>query len=130
MSGSAFAQASKRYKEQIQEYAKQLEKLKKQDEWDVSKADRQRARQRLKDAKELLAQGDVDTASWLVKQVGESLDLITAMVTAKKIEAMADDQEKTYHTMKEKRIPKLESEIEELQNQKAKLQKKLRQLPQ
>ena len=128
LTATAFGQASKRYKEQIQEYANQLDQLEKQDEWEVSKKDRERARQWLKDAKELIAQGDTDTASWLIKQVGESLDLIGAMVTAKKIEAMADEQQETYHKAKESRIPELESEVEKLRNQKAELEEKLRQL--
>lgn len=128
LTATAFGQAGKRYKEQIQQYAKQLDQLKKQDKWDVSQKDRQRARQWLADAKELIAQGDTDTASWLVKQVGESLDLIEAMVTAKKIEAMADEQQETYHKAKESRIPELEGEVEELRNQKAELEEKLRQL--
>ena len=128
LAGTAFGQASKRYKKQIQEYSKQLDQLKKQDEWGVSQKDRQRARQWLSDAKELLAQGDTDTASWLIKQVGESIDLVAVLVEAKRIEAMADDQQETYHNMKKKRIPKLESKVQELKDQKADLKEKLRQM--
>ena len=120
-----FGQAKKRYKEQIKEYSKQLDGLKKRDEWGASKEDRTRARQWLAEAKELLAQGDTDTAGWLVTRTSDAIDLISALVRAKEIEAMADDQEKTYHQIKEERIPELEADIEKLQERKRKLKNEL-----
>lgn len=123
-----FGQAAKKYKEQIKQYSKQLDKLSEKDEWKVSEKDRQLTRQWLKDARKLIAQGDADTAGWLLEQVDDSMALIQALIRAKEIEAMADDQEKTYHEMKEERVPKLEAEIEELRSRKQKLRNELKSL--
>ena len=124
----AAGQSAKKYKQQVAEYSKQLDTLAEKDEWGVSKEDRARARQWLEDARERLAKGDSDTAGWLVKQVGEAIDLIHAVIRVKELEAMADEQEETYHRLKEERAPKLKSEIEELRKQKQKLESELQSL--
>ncbi len=128
MSAPASAQSAKQHKKQIEEYSTQLDALAEKDEWGVSEEDRKRARQWLENAKELLAQGNAETAGWLVTQTGEAIDLIRATVRVRELEAMADEQEETYHKLKEERIPKLESEIEELKGQKKELQSELDEL--
>lgn len=128
LAGPAFSQSKKKYKKQISEYAKQLDKLAKQDEWGVSEEDRKRARQWIADAKELLAQGNVETAGWLVTQVGEAIDLIQALVQAKRLEDLADEQRKTYEEKKDEEIPKLKEEIEDLREQKKKLKAEIEKL--
>lgn len=121
----AVSQSSDKYKKQIAEYSKQLDTLKKRDEWGVSKEDRSRARDWLESARERLARGDTKTAGWLLKRTEDILDLIQITVQAKQLEADADEQKKKYHDLKENRVPELESEVEKLRQQKEKLQSEL-----
>lgn len=119
------AESIKKYKQQINEYSSQLDALAEKDEWGISKEDRERARQWLDNARELLAQGNNETVARLVTQTADMIELIRASVRVRELEAMADDQEETYHKMKEERVPKLESEVEELKSQKEKLEEEL-----
>ncbi len=125
---SASAESSEKYKKQIKEYSSQLDALAEKDEWGASKEDRKRARQWLDNARELLAQGNTETVARLVTQTADMIELIRASVRVRELEAMADEQEETYHKMKEERVPKLESEVEELKSQKEKLEKELEEL--
>ncbi len=124
----ASAESSEKYKKQIKEYSSQLGALAEKDEWGTSKEDRERARQWLDNARELLAQGNNETVARLVTQTADMIELIRASVRVRELEAMADDQEEVYHKMKEKRVPKLESEVEELRSQKEKLEEELEEL--
>lgn len=126
--GPAFAQSKQKYKKQINEYSKQLDTLAEQDEWGVSEQDRKRTRQWIAEAEDLLAKGNVEVGGWLVKQVGDSVDLVQALVHTKRLEAMADEQQETFENLKSKKIPGLKSEIEELREEKSELKQKLRDL--
>ncbi|MFB6376169.1 MAG: hypothetical protein ABEN55_24305 [Bradymonadaceae bacterium] len=124
----AVGQSGDKYKKQVKEYSQQLDALSDQDQWGVSKEDRSRARKWLKAARERLARGDAKSAEWLLTRTDEMIELIQFTVQTKQLEADADEQEKTYHKMKEERVPELESEVEQLRQQKEKLQQELNSL--
>jgi hypothetical protein len=114
-----------RFKKQMTSYDKQLDQLAEKDEWGISKEVRKRARQWLDDAEVLLARGDAETANLVLQQVGDSVDLIQALITRKKLDVSAEEQEKTYYERKKETIPQIEEEIEQLRSRKQELEQKI-----
>lgn len=126
----AHAQARSQYKKQMSSYQKQLDELAEQDEWNIAGDVRERARQWLEDAEVLLARGDSQTAGLVIQQVGGAIDLIRSLITRKKLEATAQEQEENYYKRKKETIPTLEDEIEQLRERKEELKRELDKLQQ
>lgn len=123
-----FGQAAEKYKQQIQEYSRQLDQFAEKDQWGATTEDRKRARTVLEEARKLLAQGDTGKAGWLVKQAGDLVKLVEARFQAAKLEETAEEQEKKYKRHKEEVIPKLEEEIQELKEEQKELEEKKQKL--
>lgn len=122
------AQSKKKVEKKLKLYDKKLSELSDKDEWGATEKDRGLARKELEKARELLAQGSVEKAEWLVTRAGDRLDLVSALLEVRRLKAMAEKQEKKYKKHKEETIPDLESEIKKLKERQKKLKSKLDEL--
>lgn len=128
VASSAFAGATEQYQKQAAQFEKMLDKQASAAGADAASEDIERTRKWLDNAKVLLAKGNDEAASRLLRRVKFSLELVTALVQAGSIQKAADDQEEAYYKAKEKQIPELEAEIQKLEDKKKELNSELQQL--
>lgn len=119
------AQSKKKVDEKLKLYEKKLEELSEKDEWGATGKDRKLAESSLEKARELLAQGSVEKAGWLVTRAGDRIDLVRALLDVRRIQAGAEQQEEKFREHKENTIPDLEKEIKKLKKRKRELEDKL-----
>lgn len=122
------AKSDRDLSQQVDHFEQMLDELAKRDERGTSSKDRKRAREALKKARELLAQGSSATASWLLKRVQNRIELIRKLVKIGERRTVAERHNEKYKRLKEQMLPEIESDIEELRKKKEKLQKRLEEL--
>ncbi len=122
---SAFAGPTERYKQQAEQFQKMLDQAASNNGAEAAQKDIDQARKWLEDANVLLAKGDDEAASNLLRRVKFCVELVNHMVSAGNIQHAADEQEAAYYGAKDDRIPELEAEVEELKERKKELQSQL-----
>ena len=122
---TAFAGATEQYKKQAAQFEKMLDQQAKLPGADAAKEDIEQTRTWLENAKVLLAKGNDDAAARLLRRVKISLDLVSALVQAGRIQKAADDQEEAYYKAQKKQLPDLKAEVQKLKDKKQKLQDEL-----
>ena len=126
--GTAHADAAARYKQQAEQFEAMLAKQAESDQSDAAAEDRQMTAKWLDNAQVLLAKGSEEAAGRLLKRVELALQMMSAMITAANIRAVADQQEEAFYKAKQEQIPELKAEIDKLKQEKQKLATELQQL--
>lgn len=124
MSEPAYANPTARYRQQIEQFKTMLEEQGEADISGVTQKDRALTDKWIQEAEVLLANGNSDATGRRLRRVEYALDMIRAMVASANIDALAEQQEVSFHSLNEQ-IKNLESEITEMQQKKAGLEKEL-----
>ncbi len=114
--GVSQAQSRARYQETIDSLRVMLDEQAKLDIKNLAERDREDVFLWLDDAERLLAKGDLDAASKLIKRSEYGVELVTATAAASQIQSRAEGQEADFFTAQEQ-IEKLKAEVVKLQEQ-------------
>ncbi len=120
----AYANPTARYRQQIEQFKTMLQEQGAADASGVSQKDRALTDKWIQEAEVLLANGNSDATGRRLRRVEYALDMIRAIVASANIDTLAEQQEVSFHSLNEQ-IKTLESEITQMQQKKAGLEKDL-----
>jgi hypothetical protein len=123
----AFGQNETKSRIQVEKFSNFLSELETTKLESATLQTRDRAQQWLEDARVLLADDQGEQAQRLLKRVELGIELIQARIKARRLEDKADMQQKAYYRVQNKKMPSLKEQIEQLEETKQKLKKKLQQ---
>jgi hypothetical protein len=124
---SALGQNETKSRIQVEKFSHFLSQLETSKLESATLQTRDRAQQWLEDARVLLADDQAEEAQRLLKRVELAIELIQARIKARKLEDKADMQQKAYYRVQNKKLPDLKEQIEQLEDKKQQLKKKLQQ---
>lgn len=128
LAAPTFAGNGGKFGKQIDQFSQILDKQAERDKDGVAQKDRERTRQWLDNVEVLVANGDERAAKRVLKQAEFAITMMDAMIAADEIERLADRQEEAYFKAKEEQIPRLNKEIEKLEDERKTLRNELEQL--
>lgn len=120
-----WANASTRYREQLDQFRIMVEELAKLDTQNMAADDRADIVQWLEETEVFLARGDLDATGTRLKRIEYGLEMVRQITTVSQLQGQAQLQEQNFHAATEE-VAKMKTEIEQLQAKKAELGQALR----
>lgn len=123
----SFANASTRYREQLDQFRIMVEELAKLDTQNMAADDRADIVQWLEETEVFLARGDLDATGTRLKRIEYGLEMVRQITTVSQLQGQAQLQEQNFHSATEE-VAKMKAEIEQLQAKKTELGQAIRAL--